>query len=441
MFVIIRRAMLFMVGLTLPLESLATVEVGGYPIGINKAMTAALLAFAFVTWPLTGRRLPSDRKHVWIAAFGLGVAVSALQAAVLGVPLLSVLINSSSFAAVILFCFLIVYTVTDRGDLDLLLWSLVLGSVVSVGYGVATGGGVIEGRYYGSFYNPNELAYVLCAVLPLSFALYFKSRSFVLKLFLAGAAIAGTAGIVATLSRSAFLACAAMFGLWIVRFRRLDTLRYVVPALILALGVSFFAPTAFYERVGSLSREGLQEDGSTQKRMMMNYWAVRGFLARPIIGHGVLRIGPWVHQREPRIGAGHAVHHAYLAVATSSGLLGFVPFLIITIFTWRDFSMVWRTARAREFKADPELAQLGHLAIFLQLSLLGGIVNAQFHPNQREKAFWLLVGLSSTLIVLARARVLELRAKSEAPEDPPEEFHVFDPSLNVTRRPAGVVPR
>ena len=58
----IQRALLVLLGITLPIEGLGTFSIAGYPVGLNKAATGALLFFAFATWPMTRRPLRFERR-------------------------------------------------------------------------------------------------------------------------------------------------------------------------------------------------------------------------------------------------------------------------------------------------------------------------------------------------------------------------------------------
>ena len=105
---------------------------------------------------------------------------------------------------------------------------------------------------------------------------------------------------------------------------------------------------------------------------------------------------------------GKTVHNAYLWAAAELGLIGLVPFLVIQFLGWRDFSRVWQAGRRPG--SDPGLAQLSLRAGFVQIAFFGGLIDAALHPTLFAKIPWLVLGLSSALMGLARTRIAELNA-------------------------------
>jgi len=414
----VRRALLVLVGLTLPIEGLGTFSAAGYPISLNKLASGMLLAFAIVSMPIVGRGIPWNRKHPWVIAFVVfGVTAAGLQSALRGgLPYTQLAVLLFSFAAVVIFYFLIPYVITNRRDLDLFLWSLALGAVFSVASGFLLGPVHEEasGRFTGSTTNPNSLALNLTAILPLTFSLFFSPRRPLGKLILLGSIALSVVGVVISLSRSALVALAAMWGLWVVRFRRGHMLHLLVPTVAIAGGIFLFAPAALEERMSHLS--DTTRDGSLQTRVAQYYWAVDAFIKHPIGGVGLQQFRPYMAEREKRMPA-NVVHNAYLGVAAEMGLLGLIPVVALSLLAWFDYSLVLRIARGLRTLKDGQLEALAQRASFAQIGYLGTLLAAQFHPTLRDKAFWLMLGLSSTLVMLAKQRARELSAGAPA-EDP-----------------------
>ncbi len=416
MFDATRRILLLFVGFTIPMQSMGTFRVGGYPLGPNKIATGLLLILAVVAWGVTGRGVPWNRKHAWVIVFAVSVVAAGLSALLTeGLPASRVAILWSSYAAVLIFSFLLPYAVRAPRDLSLLLGGLVLGAVTTIVGGLGGAEDLAAGRFAGTEVNPNNLAAGLVVALPVMFAFLFSSPSMLRKVFFLLASVLALGGIVLSVSRAAMLSLVGMWGLWALYFRRLDTLRYFVPTVILAIGVLVLAPQSFYERMGTIAPQEAQQESSAQKRLLMDYWAARAMLENPILGVGLYKTGEFANRRDPRIGRGHAVHHAYLQVGAEFGLLGLVPMIMFTVLTWLDYSLVRRTARAPDLRRDPALRLFAWWATFLQIAFFGVVIFAQFHPTTRDKSFWLLIGLSSALVAMTRDRVRELRGAAASP--------------------------
>ena len=431
----VRRALLILVGLTLPIEGLGTFSAAGYPISLNKLAVGMLLAFAVVSLPMTTRAIPWNRKHPWVIAFLIfGVATAGFQSVLRGgLPYTQLVVLLFSFAAVVIFYFLIPYVVTSRRDLDLFLWSLALGAMCSVLAGFVFGpvNEEASGRFAGSTANPNTLALNLSTILPLAFALLFSPRSLFGKFVLLGAISLSVAGVVTSLSRSAIVSLAAMWGLWVVRFRRANALHLLVPTIAIAAGIFWFAPAALEERMSQVSTDS--RDGSIQTRIAQYYWAMDAFIKHPIGGVGLQQFAPYMAKREKRIPA-NVVHNAYLGVAAEMGLLGLVPIVALSLLAWKDYSLVLRIARSLRELKDDQLEVLAQRASFAQIAYLGTLLAAQFHPTLRDKAFWLMLALSSTLVVLVRERARELSAEDSVADPMSGPFSIEHGSA----RPVGV---
>jgi hypothetical protein len=413
----LRRGLLVFVGFTLPIEGLGTFSLAGFAMTPNKVATALLLAFALVNWPLTGRAIPWDRKHPWVIAFFVfGVGLAAIQSVVKGGFPVSILIKLIvSFVAVGLFYFLIPYVVTSRRDLNVFLGSLAVGAIFAVGASFVFGEvrHEVSGRFTGSTTNPNILANNLVAILPMSFALFFSSKMGLRKLVLLGSVVISTGGIVATASRSAFLSLVGMWGFWALRFRRLDAIKYIVPTIFLAIGVSFTLPDRFQERVLGMANPDFVEHLDRESRWVRGYWGLRTFVEHPLAGVGLQQF-PLHMAREYQLSHG-VIHNTYLNVAADMGILGLIPLMVLMTMAWRDFSRVVHTERRWRGLGDPDLTEIGQRAAFIQIAYLGTLIAALFHPTLRDKPVWLLLGLSSTVVALARARVTELQGAESAP--------------------------
>jgi O-antigen ligase len=395
--------------------------IAGIPITPVKIVTALLLMLAAIQWAFEGRWIRSDRKNPWVLLFFFSYGVALLMTIAKGVSPRGLAWFMTTGLALFIYYFLIPYFIDRRRDLDVLLVSLGTGCLVAVVTGLMGIGDVEEtdaGTRIGGLGGEVNLAgFNLSGVLPMMVLFLFVARSRIRRLTAAGVALLAVIGIIMSLSRSAIVATAAMVGLWSVRFRRIDTLIYVIPVFLLLGLVVLLAPERFRERIESFTtEEGRAEDLSIQKRFLVNEYAVRAFASNPLVGVGMGAFGAWANAREPRIGYNFSIHNAYLQVAAGQGLLGLIPYMMILTLTWRDYTRTWKVAGRAPYRSDPEMVRLGLTAIFLQISFLGILVGHVFMPSVRWKMAWLLVAVSNVVIRLASQRITEM--ESEATEPP-----------------------
>ena len=414
MFRFVTRVSLFLVGFSLPISSLGF-QIPGFPITANKLATAFLLILAAIYWLFGGHRRPRDRKAPWALAFGASFAISNIVGLVQDAPVVPTLVVTTTFLALILYLFLIPYVVATRSDLVLLMWSLVLGAAFAsspllLGFHPSVG----EERFEG-LSSANVLGLDLLVCLAMAAALFFSTRRQWARLILGGAIALIMAGILLSLSRAAFVSVALMWGLWIYRSGRLDTIKYAIPALLLLAGVALFSPRAVVQRVETIiNPRARAADTSIQSRFTQVPVAAMAFGSNPLLGVGTVNFHYWSLKIPGS--AGEEIHNAYLNIAATQGLLGLIPFLLIFGLTWNDYGRAIRTVRARRRLRDRQLAELGHYAVFLQIAFAGTMLDSVFHPTQKSKSLWLCFALSTVLVSLVRQRVAELEAGAELGE-------------------------
>ncbi len=405
---LLRRLVLAFVGLTLPFEHTAVSSVI-IQLTPNKLVTALLLGVVMLQLAVERRPLPRDPKRPWIAFFAVALAVSALQSLLADVGVDNVRRILTTAYSLIFFYFMMTYAMRRRDELDLLLRWFAVGSAAAVlsgwlGFGVQVEG-VRGSRLAGEGSSPNLLAFNLLVAISGAAALYFSARRQISRLVYLGLIALMTAGVVGTLSRSAYVALPAMGLLWAVRFRRLGFLKYAAPGLLLVVIAALLAPEQAVERVGTLTPAGIQEDESALGRLKMFPETYRAFMSNPITGVGLGGYVSWAveHEKEPG-----GIHSAFLQVLAENGLLGFVPFVAIVTLAWREFTRAWRLARRAGARRDEELRLLQLRALLLQVGFAGTLVMSLAQPSMHHKSLWLLFALSTCVLDLVweRARVV-----------------------------------
>ena len=203
--------------------------------------------------------------------------------------------------------------------------------------------------------------------------------------------------------------------LWMMRCRRRYTLRYTLPGfVVLAIGLPFL-PEEVMDRIGTLSPDEIEKDGSAASRLVQLPWALKAILSNPISGIGLLNFIPWSTAR----GAGYqgVIHNVYLNVFAEMGIMGFGPMITVVVLTWRDFTQSFLIARRMRAHKDPDSRWIEMFAVMLQISLAGFLIFSMAHPTMKVKAAWMLFAVSTAL----RRIALEPRAKltTEEEREPP----------------------
>jgi len=415
MFKRFHRISLFVVGVSVPIQGFAF-GAGGLTATPFKLATGVLLVLAALRYAAHSGGRHRDRKTIWMIAFLVSFTVATIMALVAGLPPAPVLRSSTTMIALVSFYFLLGYVVETREDVVLLLWALVIGGAVTVlpaVVGLQQSSSVTQfgKRFSGLSGQENLLGADMNVCLAAAAALFFMSRSQSRKMILLGAGALALAGIALSLSRSGMLALVVMWAFWMYRSGRRGNIQYVVLAMMLATGSLLFMPDSVMARLDTIFNAAERaRDGSIQGRFVTDAWAVRAFMSNPLLGVGAPRFATWLHE-QPGTGnlTWHTIHNAYLSVAAQQGLLGFIPFVAILTLSWNDYSACWRAVRARRLINDSILTEIGHLALFLQLALLSGIVGGLFHQQQRSKTMWMMMALSPVVMSLTRERLEALR--------------------------------
>jgi O-antigen ligase len=404
--------LLFVVGATMPIEDFGTFRVAGYPVGPGKAATALLLLYAVANTLLTRRGIAWNVKHLWVVLFAGSLLLANFIGGLEGVTIASRFVLWTSYLAVLIFYFLVPWTLRSSRQIEFLLTGLAFGAYAAVLIGFlrpeAFEGTVGEERFIGTTGNPNDLGFGMALVIPLALAMVASRRRGCLKqLFFLGAIGTALVGVVLSLSRSAFLMVVAIGALYTWRFGSARAVRYLPPALAATIAVVLLAPETFFQRMATIREGQRSEDSSIQMRLIEYKWGLHAFVHNPLVGVGDGLSGRYAVQHGAPMGEGHVIHNVYIDAAAEQGIVGLIPLLAIVALSWVDFSHVRRWSRDPALRDDEEVARLGLWATFFQIALLGAVVGQQFGPFLRKKEFWLLIGLSSALVAMFRARVLE----------------------------------
>ena len=275
-------------------------------------------------------------------------------------------------------------------------------------------------RAQGPLNEPNRFAQILIVLLPLSAAALRNARSGSARVVAAACGVLIAGGVVATLSRGAFVTLLVLAALMVA-------LRWVRPsrAILFAVALALAAPSVpFFETrmMATVRALGLVPgdapalthtlDGAARTRMTVMLAAVRVFRDHPVLGVGPGQFAPFYSQeygRNPDIkfrdlppGAWRA-HSLYLEIAAETGLLGLSVFVgIVILLLHRLWAM-----RRRWLGRDQELADL---ATAFGLSLIAYQLTGVFLHLSYQPYYWFLLALTG-----AALHILSRPAAGDAP--------------------------
>jgi O-antigen ligase len=301
-------------------------------------------------------------------------------------------------------------TLRTGRHVELVLYGVIAGSVVSVLLGLASTGltpdasvyqsdPLLEGRLAGGSGDPNYLAAGLVPAMVLTAGLATLART----LFARWAAII-TIGILgiglgAAQSRGGFVgvAVAVVVGLLVMRRHRRQVLAF--SAILLAVAGFYMAATP-----GALERITNTDGGGTGRS---DLWKVAGRIVgeHPVVGVGlnnfsneaasfVRRPGELTYVRMI-VDDPHVVHNSYLELLVETGAVGLGLYLAVV---FGFIACTRRAYKAFERRGD-RLASLARALFVAQVAALFPLFFVSLGYDMR---FWLLLGLGPALLAVAR---------------------------------------
>jgi putative inorganic carbon (hco3(-)) transporter len=334
-----------------------------------------------------GRALRLPSTLIPVIGLGFMVAVSFVVSPDTSVGMDKLL----RYALFIAFFFLIVQLVTSRGSITRVLRVLVLSATGAALWAlVAFLTGELE-RAGGPIADPNDFAFLIATVLPLTGYLWIDERS---RRLLWGACFAlQAAATLATLSRGALVGLAAL-AVWAVATRRIPIVG-VLAAVATVVGLVFVA-LLFWSPLINERLEGKEKVQSENATSRIAFWdaALHMFYDRPLTG-----VGPGRFSEEARTyvrGSGttltHPVaHNSYLEVLAENGAVALAFLVAYLLGSWRLLARSWRNS---VLHADHDGARL---ATALQAAFVVAAVGAFFLSQQLALPLWLIGALAAAL--------------------------------------------
>ncbi|MEQ9620238.1 MAG: O-antigen ligase family protein [Deltaproteobacteria bacterium] len=406
----------------IPLENLYVLE-GGFTSTLTKLMGAYLIFIVIISGSLKYlHEVFKNKKVLWILLFG-------------AVGLISVLVSKNtaqSFKFVVtLWLSIVLYVVfimmiRNTKTLNMATLAILTGAVLSVLSPLVLGFGRVSGylwqRYGGLWGDQNEFAAILLVLIPISLTLFYISKNRVLKIILAFYSVVLLIGFVLTYSRGGFTAFGVMIILGLFKLvkgqNRTKILAIAIPCLIVAF-IAFYYTFAdeFITRMETLrvleSPESVRAESSLARRYYYYFeLSPKLFIEHPILGVGYR--GFQFHNIYNQI-----THNTFLEVLTGTGLLGFIPFIMILFLTWKELRRVEFIAQNNENQI-----YLTSYANALELGFLSYLVAGLFISLDIDKMMWLSITLSAVLMNITRIQLLTLNRKPHEQMGSPYQGYV-----------------
>ena len=311
--------------------------------GLEVLKPAKLLAISALGLWLLGKLLREDltisrAPHgKWMVALGVAVLLSTLMSSH---PAASMALFTDSFVKILIMYALVVHLVDDKEravKLHVTLSLCTTGLALYALHEKITGVAMVEGSragFVGLLGDPNDLALVLVMYVPFLMEAALATTG-VRRSLLAVQLLILVAGLVSTLSRGGLLGLAAAMAL--VFHDRGSLKQRVLPAVFAVVAVFGAAQVAgVAERAsGRTQEEGIDE--SAQARL--DAWKAGGrmVMRHPLLGVGFGRFSDnyEAYVADAVIWGKLETHNSYIKVASETGALGFVPFMMLVGLTLR----------------------------------------------------------------------------------------------------------
>lgn len=266
------------------------------------------------------------------------------------------------------------------------------------------------GRFtiYGGMFDPNDVAYVLVTLIPLSLFSIIRREGGIKKLLAFAGVGTSLVVILLTGSRAGLLSLGIMLAALLFADVGAVKTHYKIGLLIGIVTIAAFN----FDKINVeryLTLTNMEQDYNvTSETGRLEVWkqGIELFLANPLTGVGVrcfpMAIG-YLRADASAIPEWQAAHNSYLQVAVETGLIGFVVFISLIAMCIRTASRCQRIRLTNS--ADIDWDEFRALAGLVQLSLIGHLICAFFLSQGYSVLFTLFFALSAVMRRLAAISV------------------------------------
>ncbi|MBD3241175.1 MAG: hypothetical protein GF331_11365 [Chitinivibrionales bacterium] len=391
---------------------------------VSPAFTLTIAKIAFpplligVVWRIAILREPLrwNRQATYVLLLTLALAVSALymRESSLGLR------GTRRYMSMALLFLVTFQVVRRRRDVEWITLALVISTMVSCTVGlyfyirsgatfaVAAMGSKLSAaqgwssRLTGmSMTDPNSFAALPASAFMISTVLAFHTRRVLLRVLLLSSLPVYILAIGFSYSRGAAVALSLGIVLlaWLYR-RQVPMALSVGSMVLLALTMIPFLPDEFLARLGRLNAAGFITDHALRRRLSYHALGAVLFLRSPLTGLGPANFGHYYTMEEFRFLANtfqdvRVMHNTLFSVLLDTGILGFVPFVLVVVSAFRSLARAdMQASRARQPWPYPRALLVG-LCTYLICQL--------FLQGQYSKVMWVMFALAPACELLCRA--------------------------------------
>lgn len=233
-----------------------------------------------------------------------------------------------NFPIILLFLFLLLYSVNSFVELRKVLWVFIVGVLLLALFTIKAGllGGA--DRPYGSnTYDSNDIAGIIVLTLPLVY-FFMKQVKIMKKLFLFCTLVTLIFTLILTSSRGGFLGLVTIMILLLFKDSDHGWVAKLAAIGILSFAFIQFAPDSYKERIATITSE--QDYNRTVEGGRLALWknGIQLMLRNPIIGVGAGAIETGMGATD---GVWKTTHNSFIQIGGELGVGGFVMFIALLL--------------------------------------------------------------------------------------------------------------
>ncbi len=341
-------------------------------------------------------RIPETRKYVlFYLIMILGIPFAYHRGVALNFVILAYIVNVLFFLALVL-------EVDSVKKLKTVLFVISLCTIFYGAFGLMSGA-FYGGRFeiYGGMFDPNDIAYVLISLFPLSFYFIFHREGTLKKIIALASVTTSLLVILYTGSRGGMLGLLALIVFFL--FAKSDYIKssHKIILVIFLIIVSFLNRDKIdIDRYLSLT-DVSSDYNVTDEFGRVQIWK-RAFdllLSHPITGVGAdcsaMAIG-YAREALGIIPKWQETHNSYVQVAVETGFPGFIVFMSLVINSIKNFSKFNKLK-----KTSRDMAELKTIARLMQVAFIGQLVSAFFITQAYSIFFTTFFAFSAVLTKLS----------------------------------------
>lgn len=260
-------------------------------------------------------------------------------------------------------------------------------------------GRLSDGRLfiYGKMFDPNDIAYVLVSLSPLSLFYLAGENGFIKKALAAVSVLLSIIVILLSGSRSGVIALAVTSMLVVFSgfggIKRSHKIAFLAGVAVIMLLYNVSINT---ERYMTLANIG-SDYNVTDEFGRMQIWerALDLFLSNPITGVGVNCFAMAIGYLRDSLNLSpkwQATHNSYIQVGVETGAIGLALFISIVVSCFKNFSALSRTEPSTEEKQE-----LKTIAGLLRIGFIGHLIGAFFLTQGYSMYFTMFFAFSAAL--------------------------------------------